>query len=66
MVQRIQHAHRRGRNGQIRVRKTKETSSTIDAHPGHYNFVVQALDSHGKAIARSNRAEVTVQRSPKA
>jgi hypothetical protein len=55
---------RRGRKGGFVVRKTDQTEFTRkDVKPGTYNVVVQALeDGSHKAIARSNRERIVVER----
>ena len=56
-------AVRRGNHGQMVAKKTEETSFTRkDVRPGHYTFLVQALGEDGKAIARSDRERVVVER----
>ncbi len=58
---------RRGRHGRFVVRKTTETAFTrTDVRPGSYSIVVQALDADGKAMARSNREHVVVERTRRA
>jgi hypothetical protein len=42
---------------------TATTFTTSATNPGQYQFVVQAVGSDGKAVARSNRAHVHVKKA---
>jgi hypothetical protein len=55
---------RRGRKGAFRIGRTDATELTRkDVKPGVYNVVVQALEDGSKrAVARSNRERIVVER----
>jgi hypothetical protein len=51
-----------GRNRDVKIVETAETSATKEARPGTYLIGVKAVDEDGTSLGHSNRVRVRIER----